>query len=348
MTEVISPESNLPTPDKQEGLIEDNRLFLEALEYQMKLDETGPYGSYQEACAAASQCANDLNRKVIKSKIINQMVTMNGENLVAPRLMLDVNLGAVDIMTGRVQADGNNPTQEQSIHGAFAGFAPNGSPIGSNSKTFRALLGYSIAVTSKIHTTNFVGNCLAYGDLSSELVFLEDRKAKDTDRAVGILSDVTDRTTVATLQNIDDLLNSKDRFNQITLREMARLVREDLGDDNQHIDWFQKDAVLELVKAKLGLYSGRHFLVDASSSIQTTTYDSDYTVRTFVEPEIMAIKDVMFAPYYIEDGKDIESDKAAVAIMVERADENSNPQLVCVLLENIKTLKSVGDVIIDF
>ncbi len=341
----------IPTPlpsSETEPLIEDNEVFILSLKFQMELNSYR-FSSYQEARDAASVYTTELDRMIFDSEIGGRMVTITGEGLVMPSLVHDADLGSVDISTNPIKRTDNDPLTEPSVSGAFFGFTPYGMPVNGEKNVFRAVIGHQVAVITNLNLPSFCGALVAYGpiDLSS-CEFLDDRKIKDATEAIKTLISVDNESTAVVIQRIDELLSSDDRFNQKNLRKMARLIRQHLSDDKQHLDERHKDALLDLVKARLGLYSSEPFMLDALSSIETTVYPSDYTVGAGGEGRV-TIKDVTFAPYYWKDGDiwTVKPNQPALSIVVERPDINNTLKLMSIPFEKIRVLKPIGDTYID-
>ncbi|MBC7868785.1 hypothetical protein H7X69_01220 [Candidatus Saccharibacteria bacterium] len=339
--------SALPSRET-EPLIEDHEVFIMSLQFQMELNNQ-TFSSYQEARNAANFYTAKLDRIVFESEIGGKMATITGESLVIPSLIHDANLGSVDLSTNLIKRSDNDPLTEPSVSGSFFGFTPYGMPLNEEGTIFRATIGHQVAVITNLNLPSFCGALMAYGPISlSSCEFLDDRKSKDATAAIETLTSIDDESTAIVIQRIDELLNSDDRFHQKNLRKMARLIRRHLSDDNRNFDDRHKDALLDLVKARLGLYSNEPFMLEALSSIETTVYQSNYIVGGSGEGRV-TIKDVTYAPYYWKDGDvlTVKPNQPALSIIVERTDKDNNLKLISIPFEKIRILKPVSDIILE-
>lgn len=307
------------------------------------------FSSYQEACQAARFYATELDRVVADSEIAGQMVTITGEGIVMPTLVHDANLGSVDISTNEIKSSDDDPLAEQSVSGEFFGFTSYGMPMNDEKTVYRAVIGYQVAVITKLNLPNFNGTLMAYGPIdSSTYEFLEDRKIKDAAEAIETLTNIDDPSTADIIQQIDDLLSKQARFEQKNLHQVARLIRQQLGEDNQYLTDQHRNALLDLVKARLGLYSSEFFIIDAISSIETTVYQSKYNIHGAGDGRVI-VKGVTFAPYYWKNRDDwtVRPDQQALSIIIERSDHNNKPTLTSVPFEKIRALWPVRDIMLD-
>lgn len=337
----------IPTPQtssETEPLIEDDEVFTWALKCQMELIGQR-FSSYPEARDAANVYTTELDKLAFEHNVNSKTATLTGEGLVMPSLILDSSLGSVDVSSALIKRTTSEPLPEPSVSGTFFGFTPYGMPLDDEKTAFRAVIGYQVAVITNLNLPNFCGSLVAYGPIeSSTCEFLDDRKLKDAAVAIETLTSIDDESTAVIIHKIDELLSSKDCFSQKKLRTMARLIRKYLSEDNQHFEERHKDALLDLVKARLGLYDSEYFMLNTLSSIETTVYQSNYIVGGGGEGRVN-IKDVTFAPYYWKNGDDVtvRPDQLALSIIIERTDENNNPKLTNVLIEKIRVLHPISN-----
>lgn len=338
----------IPTPQtssETEPFIEEDEVFTWALKCQMELIGQH-FSSYPEARDAAEVYTAELDKLAFEHSVNGKTATLTGEGLVMPSLVLDSSLGSVDVSSEPIKRTTSEPLSEPSVSGTFFGFTPYGMPLDDEKTAFRAVIGYQVAVITNLNLPNFCGALVAYGPIeSSTCEFLDDRKLKDAAVAIETLTSIDDESTAVIIHKIDALLSSKECFSQKNLRTMARLIREYLSEDNQHFEERHKDALLDLVKARLGLYDSEFFILNTLSSIETTVYQSNYIVTSGGEGRV-SIKDVTFAPYYWKKGDNVtvRPDQLALSIIIELPDENNNPKLTNVLIEKIRVLHPVSDV----
>lgn len=340
MTEFLNTE---PAPQGVSELIEDRGLFTDALSCQDELD-TLEFDSYRNALRAASEYVAELDIIAHRSDAMYQEVTIHGENIVVPQPTIDITTGAMSINSVRMIRSEDNPFTEPSLRGDFYGFSAYAAPLNDDGSRFRAVIGYRVSVGGYFEVPNFCGTLTAYSAVdSSTLEFTQDRTYKNITEAMEILTTIEDASTASVVSTVDKLLCAENRFEQSHLRKVARLIRRHMTKSDQPIDGHHKDALLDLVKARLGLYDNQPFAVDAESSIESTALHKYGLVTEDIDIHTY-IKDVTFAPYYWEEDGNyvVETTHSALSIIVEHQVEGEESSLLSIPFERIRSLQPIS------
>lgn len=191
--------------------------------------------------------------------------------------------------------------------------------------TFRIVLHYRISIHESVVTTNFIGTLYALGNITdTELAFAEDKQVQDAAVALNALADASHHEAAAIARiTLDSLLTPTEDetvHDPQRLYEIAETVRD--FEEQHGVDMKYRDAVLDLVTARLGAYPGTAFTVEAEYGILR---DNDKIMFSDDFRDNFAILGIEFTPHLIIEGEQVintGADTLAVVIPSIANDED--------------------------
>lgn len=315
--------------------IGDHRLFSQALEYQMELNNSS-FKDYMSARRKAGEYVQKLDRIVIQDRLLHEPATIKGGGLIVPFVETNTQTGTQSIGPGSIKIDSDNPVDSQAWSGQFMGFTAYIKPE-EYSDTFQAHIAYQVSF-AYINSPSFNGTLMVYGDVSeSSLEFMKDKTKKDASEASSRLLSIDDEHTVSVVSKIDELMIGDERYNRNNLRRVSRLFRRHI-DNNPHVSEQHFDALLDLIGARLELYEGRLFEISADYSSQLRS-DQTYYIGHAIDGQV-AIKALSLSPHFWRDdsGWKFNQNKMSPCIVIEQRVEDGQNILVNIPLERISKL----------
>ena len=325
----------MPRGEEAEFL-KDRAIFTLALGRQAELD-TQAFDNYEQAQWAAKIAAEEFDSRLHKDTLRNEVVTLRGDEVFMPVATAEPS-GSVSLQTDSLSKSALSAPPRVGHFNGFTSFATSH----DRGRHYRAVLGYQIDV-GWAETPSFSGSLMAYGPVdSSVLEFLKDRQAIDTIEAKSRLLGVEEGESLDNLVNtIDKILSGKDCYNARDIHLVARLIRVHLKRYVKPLEGETKDALLDLVKSKFGLYDDLQFTLEADYTATTRQPATRYNDRGNLAVTL-PILGVTFTPYYwIEGGQRyVDSKQDEVSLVVVGGPDN-NPQLCTVPFELIRSLEPV-------
>lgn len=333
-----------PGPKQTRELLVEHPVFFHAHEFQRELEKLGPLEA-KDALRVANQLADKLNLVSLMDEVFGKPVRMAGEKIVVPMPLPDYRIGAADIIADTLTRNDAFDFSELAVNGNFFGFTPFILPTDDTKSLYYAHLGYQVAISETIHLPTFYGTLLAYSGISdASLEFVEDKQKKDVKQATSVLETVEHEPSLEVITEINSLLLGKDRYHYENLHKISQLIRRRLGNKNPHITDQHRDALLDLVRARLDLYSEELFYIHAVSTIEKTTNELKYIIRPRTEV-VLPIKALTYAPYYwnFQDKWQIQEDQYTLSVVVEMLDhDNESKRLINVPFEKLYELRPAG------
>lgn len=316
--------------------LKDRTIFALALDRQMELD-TRVFDNYEHAQWAAKVAADELNDRFYKDTLSNEVVALKGDDIFMPIARAEPS-GFVGLQTDNLpENELAAPLRVGHLHG-FTSFVKSQ----DQERRYRAILGYQVDV-GWAEIPSFSGSLMAYGPIdSSELEFLKDRKAQDTTEAKSRLLGVAGPSLDKLVFTIDDILSGKKSYEAKDLQLVARLIRVNMSERARPLDEETKDALLDLIKSKLGLYDDLPFTLEADETATTRQPATSYNDRGDLAVTL-PILGVTFTPYYWLEGdqRHVDSEQDEVSLIVLLGSSDTNPQLSSIPFELIHKLEPV-------
>ncbi len=308
-----------------------------------------------------------IHELLAEAGLLGKEVSLEGFGIIAPVIAFDLTTGTEMLKTEVVDASKDPLADQPPIVGEFYGFHPairldtgdtnNDDEEGSllddttdddidelANARFRVTLHYRIRVHQGVVLGNFVGGMYTLGSITdTHITFTEDKQAQEAAPALNTLADATHSATAALASaKLDTLLTTTDdetvydkhRLHAIgaTLRELER---------QQGIDMKYRDAVLDLVAARLGAYPDAMFAIKAKTgflrSNNRVLLATDNLKGTF------SILGLEFVPYFtIEDGEAVPTNDESLALIIPSSTNGEDLVQCCIPFENITSLKPVS------
>lgn len=310
----------------------DREVFKYAQERQKALNAIR-FPSIDEAREAAHYETIELDQEAYENEVMGEVVTLRGDGIVVPSPRVDSNNGSFRVLNTQLVRTDETLLSPPYITGTFYGFTPLTVPV-KGSREHRAIIGHQVAL-SKVSQPNIYGTLMAYGPVqSTELDFLEDRIATDTQQAIDTLRSVEDEKTAVLINTLDDLMGQDGRFDRQNLHVVGRLIRVHLRRQTEPTSDNLKDMILDLVKSKLGLYSDQPFRLVTDNPVETSSGQSLPVGKAI--NSTLTILGITFTPHYWwQDGEwQVDSDQDALSLVVL-----NKGQMVSVPFEQITTLQ---------
>jgi hypothetical protein len=316
--------------------LKDRKLFALALDRQRELD-TRLFVSYEHAQWAAKMIADELNGIFYKDTLSNEVVVLKGDDIFMPIAQAEPS-GFVGLQTDKPPENTFvTPPRTGHLHG-FTSFVKSQ----EQGEHYRPVLGYQVDV-GWAEIPSFSGSLMAYGPVdSSELEFIKDRKTKDTYEAKSRLLGVGGPSLDKLVFTIDDILSGKKSYEANDLQLIARLLRINLSARANLLEQETKDALLDLVKSKLGLYDDLLFRLEADDVTTTKQPPSSYNNRGNLAVTLPVLG-VTFTPYYWLEGdqRHVDSEQDELSLIVLLAGPDKTRQLSSIPFESIHKLEPV-------
>jgi len=320
--------------DKTEFL-KDRAIFALALGQQTELD-THEFNSYEQAEWAARVAADELNTRLYRDTLRKEVIALSGSEVVMPIAKAELS-GFVGL---QIDTPPESTLASLPKVGHFHGFT-SFVTYKDQDKRYRAVLGYQ-ANMGWIEAPSFSGDLIAYGPVDSSILeFINDRKAKDTTDAKNNLLGVVGPALDELVFKIDAILGGKDYYDAQELHRVALLIRDHLKSYDQPLEEATKDALLDLVKSKLGLYDDLPFTLEVDATAVATTEQPSENYNDSGNLSVkLPILGVVFSPYsWFEDGLQVDSEQDAVSLIISLVDIHDKPQLYAIPFELIRRLE---------
>lgn len=284
-------------PDKLEALT-DHQLFHDVFNLQAEISKER-YDSIEEAQREGVLMLKAIHELAEQAGLFRKEVTMTGFDILVPLIGFDSGLGTEVLRTDVVDAS-NDPNAECApIRGEFYGFHPivtvDMESIGVNADgdasnqdeatdtlptdeeidydedkaKYRIDFHYRVCVDTNFSLGNYTGMSFAMGRIGeTQLEFAQDKRTREAAQALNALADESHSVEAAmTSAKIDELLTAHDGESLYTA-ERLNAIGETLYLYELHhgVNLRYRDAILDLVAARLGLYPDEIFSLHARSA----------------------------------------------------------------------------------
>lgn len=322
--------------------IADHVIFSDALELQRDFDNQY-FDSRDSALNAIGPHLARLNKIVDETNILNKAVTMTGLDIIVPVLGHNPITGMESLGSSRQIISGHPLDENPPISGKFRGFSPVVAPTSEGSHVD---IYYKISLNDNYDAGTFAGSICAQGNITSaRLTFVDDKQVRDASIALDRLSYIThDEPTKHASIYIRDLLtpekNDKETPHEpYRLAQIGRAVR-DLEHEKGSVDMHYRDAVIDLVTARLGAYPESEFTIEAPNAYVRGDGVSTVTNNQFQGSYI--INGIAFAPHYnVTQDKIIIDNEAETLSVVITVLANDKEAFCYIPFEKIQAFKPV-------
>ncbi len=352
-------------PDKLETLA-DHPVFNDIFNIQAELD-TERFDTLPEAHSAGIETVQAIHGLLEAAGLIGKEVSLTGFDIIMPTIAYDAATGVEVQRSETIDASTDFFAEHPPVEGEFYGFhhvikldvggglaGEYGSDVTdsdlldpdteddidalANTK-FRVTLHYRVCIQEGAVLSNFVGSFFALGSISdTHILFNEDKQAQDAARALNILADASlDAPAAAMSAELDTLLTPTDD-ETIYKTERLHKISETIKDHEreQGINRKYRDAVLDLVTARLGAYPGAAFEIEAEHGFLRREDKTLFTQDSF--DGYYAILGITFAPQYtVEDGKATPTGEESLAVVIDSTTDGENSIHCYIPFQNITT-----------
>lgn len=301
MNSFVKPVELDPTPYLGESWV-----FTEALSRQRDL-RTQRFASIREARQIGRALCEQLDILAAKAGLLTQPAILASPELYLPSTTIEP-VNGTEYMRSVLQE--NDPLDLAEARGIFIGFGAStsgefekptvdGSIVEESDlklTSARVSIHYQLQVGSRINTLNLVGGvpCAHAAVDVSTLDFTADKRRREATIALGTLTELPFPEAQFFAHNLDSLLEPDERRYYI-LRSLGRMVRFFVAQHREGITERHKDAILDFLQARLGLYHNEPLEVQADYAISIP--QSNKTSMVNKANLTSSVSDLSFAPH---------------------------------------------------
>lgn len=353
-------------PDKIE-LLTDHPIFSDIFNIQAELDSTR-YETQAEAHTEGIEIVHAMHDLLDEAGLLGKEVSLEGFDIMKPAIMYNAETGAEYLQSKLVNASSEPLAEHPPIEGAFYGFYPivkldlkrkNGNEEDEDGDLldpdteddvdqladtkYYITLHYRICTQEGLILGNYVGGAYALGSITdSHITFAEDKQEQGAAVALNALAKATESEAAALASaKLETLLTPTEDetvYDQHRLHEIGNTLRD--LERQQGISMKYRDAVLDLVTARLGAYPGAAFAIEAENGFMRRDNKMLLAADTFKGN--FAILGLEFVPQYIvEDGEATRTDDESLAVIIPSTTDGEDRVHCCIPFQNITSLEPI-------
>lgn len=312
---------------QEQESISDHALFTAAFEAQRKFSEQ-QYATHTDALRETLPDIEQLQDMVTEAGLLNKQTSLIGFDIIVPRLAREESTGIESLDPVRLDITGEPLSEHPPVEGKFYGFSQ---VVRKTEEGFEVDLHYRVALKEDFMQGAFVGSLCAQGSVSSShLEFEDDTRRKNIATALDTLASKTvDDTAKVAVAYLYDLLSPTDdesAYSQYRLQQIGQTIR-DLETAQGKVDLQFRDAIIDLVTARLGVEEGSYFNIEAPDGFfWSGNPESPYAITNDIHGSFTS-QGIGFIPYYHPTADKIDVHKnihtLAVAISVRANGRNT-------------------------
>lgn len=338
-------------PEKVE-LLADCPVFSTIFNLQLKLANER-YDSFQRAYAAGMDYVREANDLLAEAGLLGKEVSLTGFDIKLPHISFDEAEQCEVLQTETIDASDSAFAENPPVQGEFYGLHPvptldlSDDEIADDlldkdtdddiddlvATKYKVALHYRLRTQENIVLNNFSGDVFALGGVhSTNLSFLEDKQNIDTAKALNSLANATQTEAEATIRySIEDLLSPNEGehlFNPKRIRKIGKTIRD--HENEYGIKMSFRDALLDLITARLGTYADAPFYINANHAFVYNGSDSPQQAVSHFMGSFQILGIAFTKEYTITDDEATPTNNEVVAIAVPGTSDGDD-KLACLI-----------------